>query len=44
VRLIAESPVEVRTRALIDEARAALGRAPESMRPKGRRPKSGPGR
>jgi len=44
VRLIAESPAEVRTRALIDEARAALGRAPESARPKGRRTKSGPGR
>jgi phosphomannomutase len=44
VRLIAESPAEVRTRALIEEARAALGRAPERARPVGRRPKSATGR
>jgi phosphomannomutase len=44
VRLIAESPAEVRTRALIDEARAALGRTPESARPKARRAKSATGR
>ena len=42
VRLIAESPSEDRTRALVDEARAALGPVRES--PQVRRPKSASGR
>jgi len=44
VRLIAESPVEKRTLALIEEARAALGPARETAKPKVRRAKGAPGR
>jgi phosphomannomutase len=44
VRLIAESPAEKRTRALIQEARAALGKTTETTQPKARRPKSASGR
>lgn len=44
VRMIAESPVEERTRSLIEEARAALGSVREGGRSKVRRPKREPGR